>query len=89
MDKWDIIRNGEFKIEIEGASPQIRITSGWWSTTWTGNDIFPGDERLVDNGNGTWTLEVNLAGDALLDVLDVQHLLFTGSGYTPLKFYYK
>ena len=73
---------------LEGENPQIRVTSGWWSTTWTGADIQPGNELLVDNGDGTWTLEVNLSGDPLLDVLDQQHLLFTGSGYTPLKLYY-
>ena len=66
----------------------LRITTGWWSTTWTGNDIGKGDERLVDNGDGTFTIELNFNGDPILDVLDAQHLLFTGEGYTPLKLYY-
>lgn len=89
MDQWEVIRNGTFLLDLEGESPQIRVTTGWWSTTWTGNDIFPGDDRLVDNGDGTWTLTVNFGGDAILDLLDPQHLLFTGGGYTPLKLYYK
>jgi len=89
MDEWDIIRNETFYVDIEGASPQIRVTTGWWSTTWTGNDITPGNENLVDNGDGTMTLAVNFAGDAILDVLDAQHLLFTGTGYKVLCIYSK
>ncbi|MBP5425664.1 MAG: hypothetical protein J6Y33_06270, partial [Prevotella sp.] len=76
---------------LTGENPQIRVTTGWWSITWTGNDIQPGNELLTDNGDGTWTLAVDLSGDAdLLALLDDQHLLFTGGGFTPLKlFYYK
>ena len=50
----------------------------------------PGNDLLTDNGDGTWTVEVTLANSAdLLSLVDVQHLLFTGSGYTPLKLYFK
>ena len=89
MDQWEKIKTGTFYLDLQGAAPQIRVTDGWWSTTWTGNDIQPGSEYLTDNGDGTWTLEVNFGSDPLVDVLDAQHLLFTGSGYTPLKLYYK
>ena len=82
QDVWEKMKEGQFYVTIKGGNPQIRVTSGWWSTTWTGDDIFPGNERLADNGDGTYTLTVDLAGDPLLDVLDAQHLLFTGSGYT-------
>ena len=82
QDVWEKMKENQFYVTIKGANPQIRVTSGWWSTTWTGDDIFPGNERLVDNGDGTYTLTVDLAGDPLLDVLDAQHLLFTGGGYT-------
>ena len=82
QDVWEKMKESQFYVTIKGANPQIRVTSGWWSTTWTGDDIFPGNERLADNGDGTYTLTVDLAGDPLLDVLDAQHLLFTGSGYT-------
>ena len=87
-DTWEFIKTGTFQVEIEGASPQIRVTTGWWSTTWTGDDIFPGNELLVDNGDGTMTLTVNLSGDPILDLLDAQHLLFTGSGYKVNAIYY-
>ena len=89
MDQWDVIRTGTFYLDLEGDDPQIRVTSGWWSTTWTGVDIQPGNEHLTQNADGTWTLEVNLTGDPLLDVLDEQHLLFTGDRFTPTKLYYK
>jgi hypothetical protein len=88
MDQWEVIKTGTFYLDLEATDPQIRVTSGWWSTTWTGDDIFPGNPHLTDNGNGTFTLEVNFTGDPLLDYLDAQHLLFTGDRYTPKKLYY-
>ena len=86
---WDKIKSETFYVLLQGEDPQIRVTSGWWSTTWTGADIQPGNEKLTDNGDGTWTLEVNLSGDPLLDVLDEQHLLLTGDRYTPLEIYFQ
>ncbi len=88
QDVWDRMKAEKFYVTVKGASPQIRVTSGWWSTTWTGDDIFPGNERLADNGDGTFTLTVDLAGDPLLDVLDEQHLLFTGGGYSVEEIYF-
>ncbi len=86
-ETWDIIKNGTFYLEFAATATQMRVTTGWWSTTWTGNDIMAGDERIIDNGDGTYFIEISLAGDPIVDLLDVQHLLFTGSGYTPLKIY--
>ena len=86
---WDKIKSETFYVLLQGEDPQIRVTSGWWSTTWTGADIQPGNEKLTDNGDGTWILEVNLTGDPLLDVLDEQHLLLTGDRYTPLEIYFQ
>ncbi len=85
---WDKIKTTTFYMDLMASYPQIRVTTGWWSTTWTGDDIYPGFESLVDNGDGTWTLAVNLTGNPLLGVIDEQGLLFTGGGYTPLKLYF-
>lgn len=89
MDQWEKIKSSTFYLDLQGEDPQIRVTSGWWSTTWTGNDIQPGNEYLTDNGDGTWTLKVNLTDDPLVNAIDVEHLLFTGDRYTPLKLYFK
>lgn len=80
-DDWMKLKTGTFYVDLVGDYPQIRVTSGWWTTNWTGDDIFPGSPYLEDHGDGTWTLTVNLEGDPLLDVIDQQHLLFTGDGY--------
>ena len=82
---WNKLKTETFYVDIEATNPQIRVTSGWWSTTWTGDDIYAGNERLKDNGDGTMTLEVNLTGDPLVDLLDQQHFLLTGDRYTPLR----
>ena len=85
---WDKIKSGKFNVLLTGENPQIRVTTGWWSVNLTADDIQPGNELLTDNGDGTWTLTVDLTGNAdLLDLLDAQHLLFTGQGYTPLEIY--
>lgn len=88
QDVWEKMKAESFYVTVKGENPQIRVTSGWWSTTWTGGDIQPGNELLTDNGDGTWTLAVNLNGDPLLDVLDAQHLLFTGAGYSVEEIYF-
>jgi hypothetical protein len=89
MDQWEVIKTSTFYLDLEAEDPQIRVTTGWWSTTWTGNDFQPGTSDLLkDNGDGTWTLEINLTGDPILDAMDVEHLLFTGDRFTPTKLYY-
>ena len=89
QDVWDKIKSGTFYLVVEATDPQIRVTTGWWSTTWTGADFQPGTSDLLkDNGDGTWTLEINFSGDPILDVLDDQHLLLTGDRFTPTKLYY-
>nr|AIT97139.1 SusE [uncultured Bacteroidetes bacterium] len=89
MDLWEQMKAETFYVLLSGEDPQIRVTTGWWSTTWTGNDITPGNELLTDNGDGTYTLAITLAGDPIMDVIDEQHLLLTGGGYTPLELYFE
>ncbi len=88
-DIWEKMKSETFYIDVAATDPQIRVTTGWWSGSWCDKDFQPGnDDRLVDNGDGTWTLEVNLSDASFLDLLDEQHLLFTGDRYTPLEIYF-
>ena len=90
QDVWDKLKSTKFYVLLKGENPQIRVTTGWWSVNLTADDIQPGNELLADNGDGTWTLTVDLTVNPdLLGNLDAQHLLFTGGGYTPLKLYFK
>ena len=91
-ETWDIIKNGTFILKFAPAADayQIRATTGWWSFDGDGAyDIHGGDERIIDNGDGTFSLAYTISEEPLksgiYDLIDDQHLLFTGSGYTPLK----
>ena len=92
---WNIIKTGTFYLKFAPAADayQIRANTGWWSFDSDGaHDIHVGDERIIDNGDGTFSLAYTLSEEPLasgiLGLIDEQHLLFTGSGYTPLKLYY-
>ena len=94
-DHWNIIKTGTFYLKFAPAADayQIRANTGWWSFDGDGvHDIHGGDERIIDNGDGTFSLAYTLSEEPLasgiLGLIDEQHLLFTGSGYTPLKLYY-
>ena len=87
-DIWEKMKSETFYLDVEATDPQIRVTTGWWSGSWTGGDFQPGNERLVDNGDGTWTLTITLFDPEYLNDLDVQHLLFTGDRFTPLEIYF-
>ena len=87
---WDKLKGETFYLDLEATDPQVRVTTGWWSGSWCDKDFQPGtDDRLVDNGDGTWTLEINLSDASFLDLMDEQHLLFTGDRYTPIEIYFK
>ena len=94
-DHWNIIKTGTFYLKFAPAADayQIRANTGWWSFDGDGAyDIHGGDERIIDNGDGTFSLAYTLTEEPLasgiLGLIDEQHLLFTGSGYTPLALYY-
>ena len=88
-DIWERMKAETFYLDVEATDPQIRVTTGWWSGSWADKDFQPGnDDRLVDNGDGTWTLAISLFDPAYVDLIDEQHLLFTGDRFTPLKIYF-
>ncbi len=91
MDVWEKMKSEPFFVDLEGENPQIRVTTGWWDdgATLSGNDIQPGNEFLTDNGDGKWTLKVDISSTPkLLELVDDHHLLFTGDRYTPTKIYF-
>ena len=87
-DIWARMKTETFYLDVEATDPQIRVTTGWWSGSWTDGDFQPGNERLTDNGDGTWTLAISLFDPAYLDLIDEQHLLFTGDRFTPIEIYF-
>lgn len=87
QDIWERLKTETFYVTIKGTYPMVRIMDGWWSCLWTGSDIQPGNKLLTDNGDGTWTLAVNLADDQILDTMDDHHLLFSGDGYSVEEIY--
>ena len=94
-DHWNIIKTGTFYLKFAPAADayQIRANTGWWSFDGDGAyDIHGGDERIINNGDGTFSLAYTLSEEPLasgiLGLIDEQHLLFTGTGYTPLMLYY-
>ena len=93
-DTWAKMKGTPFYMSYTaGDSYQIRVTTGWWSVQWLGkdNDIAPWNmaERIIDNGDGTFSIKVDFSEDPdILASLDEQHLLFTGAGYTVLKLYF-
>ena len=93
-DVWEKIKTGTFYMTFtpDGDWYQIRITNGWWDTQWQGsdNDFSPNNmaDRIIDNGDGTFTIEINFGDDPIVGTLDEKHLLFTGSGYTLVKLYF-
>ena len=97
QDIWEKMKTGPFYMKFKIDDPswyQIRITTGWWGAQWPAGkeeDITPNfmSDMVIDNGDGTYYIELNLAGSDLAADMDAQHLLFTGSGYTPLKLYFK
>ena len=84
---WNRLKTETFYVTIKGDAPQIHVTDGWMSYLNSDGDIQPSKEELTDNGDGTWTFAVNLAGNPILDVIDDHYLLFTGLGYSIEEIY--
>ena len=89
QDIWDKMKTETFYMDIQATDPQVRVTTGWWDPSWNVGDIQPGNERITDNGDGTWTVEINISEDqAFVAALDERHILFTGDRYTPVEIYF-
>ena len=95
QDVWEKMKTETFFISFKPTADwyQIRITNGWWDTQWLGkdNDFSPNNmaDQFIDNGDGTYSIQINFGDDPLVGTLDEKHLLFTGSGYIPLEIYFE
>lgn len=95
-ETWAKMKTDPFYMQFSGDNYQIRVTNGWWSTQWLGADediAYWGahSDLITDNGDGTYNLKVDFGAepiDPVVETLDERHLLFTGSGYTPLKLFF-
>ena len=92
-DVWSRIKSGPFYVQMSypGTWFQIRILDGWWTNNDESgaSDINPQYAGLVNNGDGTYTFEVNISDNtALLEILDERHLLFAGDGFVIEKLYF-
>ena len=85
---WNILKTEPFRIAIEKTGePNIRVTTGWWSTAYGGGE-YNCAELLEEDENGNLFVELNLSlYEDLLAAVDEQHLLFTGDGYKLLEIY--
>ena len=90
MEDWSIIKDGTFYLLFDGnETSNVRITTGWWSGAYGGAEHNCIDMAEDDEATGKKVIKINLKEDGnLYDNIDVQHLLFTGDAYTPLKLYY-
>ena len=95
QEVWEKMKTETFFISFKPTADwyQIRITNGWWDTQWLGkdNDFSPNNmaDQFIDNGDGTYSIQINFGDDPLVGTLDEKHLLFTGSGYLPLEIYFE
>ncbi len=92
---WEGMKIAPFSVNIQPAPEatwwQIRILDGWWTNNDESgaSDINPQYAGLINNGDGTYTFEVNLASNPdLLTLMDTQHLLFAGDGFIINKIYF-
>ena len=92
---WAGMKITPFCVEVqygpEATWWQVRVLDGWWATNDDSgdSDVTPQTAGVVDNGNGTYTFQVDLsANTALLEVMDTKHLLFAGDGFIINKIYF-
>ena len=73
-------------VDVNDAS-NIRITTGWWSAAYGGNEHNCID-MIQEEEDGTKYIELDIKGEGTLyPNIDEQHLLFTGSDYTLQEIY--
>ncbi len=89
MEDWNRIKEGKVRAAVDAnEGSNIRITTGWWSAAYGGTEHNCID-MIQEEEDGTKYIELNIKEDGnIYDMIDQQHLLFTGDAYTLLKIYY-
>ena len=97
-EHWEHMKASPFKVQIQQGEDwwQVRILDGHWSIgNSESNDISPNTpDKFVDNGDGTFTFEVDLqtypdTDNPLVTTVDEKHLLFAGAGFIIQKIFYE
>ena len=96
-DLWEKLKTGPFNVLLKSVADwwQVRVLTGHWQAQWPQAQTTDGEfdlninwtDIVVDNGDGTFTLTLDFTGHGILDLMDVQNLLFAGSGFQILKIY--
>ena len=88
MEEWALIKDGTVRVAVEvNDASNIRITTGWWSAAYGGTDHNCTD-MIQEEEDGTKYIELNIKEEGTIyDMIDAQHLLFTGDAYTLLEIY--
>ena len=89
MEDWALIKDGTVRVAVETTdASNIRITTGWWTGAYGGDEHNCTDMILEEEEDGTKYIELNIKEEGnLYENIDVQHLLFTGDAYTLLYIY--
>ena len=93
---WEGMKIAPFCVNVKPATAetewwQIRVLDGWWTINDESgaSDINPQSEGLVNNGDGTFTFQVDLTTNPdLVALIDARHLLFAGDGFIINKIYF-
>ena len=88
-EDWnEYIKEGTIYLLFEGSKDaEVRVTTGWWSATYGGDDFYV-ESMTKDSQTGWYIMEINIKEDGnIYELIDIEHLLFTGQGYTPLELF--
>ena len=102
-DHWESIKTAPFKVLVQPVAEQwqFRVITGYWGAQWPKTHVTDGEfdikpetvllseypDIIVDNGDGTYTLNLNFAGHDIATLIDEQNLLFAGQGFQILKIF--
>ena len=104
-DHWAKMKADPFKVLVKSVADQwqIRVITGYWGAQWPKANVNDGEfdlkpetvllseypDIVVDNGDGTYIINMNFAGHEIATLIDEQNLLFAGQGFQILEIYFE